>query len=72
MFHKRYDLVKNDKSANKKREGVISGRKKGKARFADKDLSSWTGLGRSGHDRSQSFGQNSHNSGPKLIFEGNV
>ena len=43
-------------------------RKKKEACFADKDLSSWTGLGRSGHDRSQSFGQISHVSGLKLSF----
>ena len=33
-----------------------------------KDLSSWTGLGRSGHDRSQSFGKISYVSVPKLRF----
>ena len=43
-------------------------KKEGKTCFADKDLSSWTGLGRSGHDRSQSFGPTSHVSGPKLAF----
>ena len=32
---------------------------------ADKDLSSWTGLGRSGHDQSQSSDSISHVSGPK-------
>ena len=45
---------------------VISEEKKKKARSADKDLSSWTGLGKSGHDRSQSFDPISHVPGPKL------
>ena len=31
-------------------------------------LSSWTGLGRSGHDRSQSFGPIWHVSGPEMVF----
>ena len=58
---------KDDKFANKTWKGVISKKKK-KVCFADKDLSSWTGLGRSGHDRSQSFGSISHVSVPKLNF----
>ena len=33
-----------------------------------KYLSSWTGLGRSGHDRSQSFGPIWHVSGPEMVF----
>ena len=33
-----------------------------------KYLSSWTGLGRSGHDRSQSFRPIWHVSGPKMVF----
>ena len=33
-----------------------------------KYLSSWTSLGRSGHDGSQTFGPISHVSGPKLSF----
>ena len=60
--------IKNDEFVNKKGKGVISEENKGEARFADKDLSSWTGLGRSGHVRSQSFGPISHASGPKLTF----
>ena len=48
---------------------VISEKKReGKARFADKDLSSWTGLGRSGHVQIPTFGLISHVSGPKLTF----
>ena len=33
-----------------------------------KYLSSWTGLGRSGHVQITTFGQISHVSGPKIIF----
>ena len=47
---------KHDKFANNKWKGVISEKIKATTWFADKDLSSWTGLGRSGHVQSQSFG----------------
>ena len=33
-----------------------------------KYLSSWTGLGRSGHDGSQSFGLILHVSGPEMVL----
>ena len=33
-----------------------------------KYLSSWTGLGRSGHVRFQTFGPICHVSGPKMVF----
>ena len=60
------------KFANKNWKSIISEeKKKGKACFADKDLSSWTGLGISGHVRSQTFGQISHISVPELTFWGN-
>ena len=36
-----------------------------------KYLSSWTGLGRSGHDGSQSFGPIWHVSGPEMVFRRN-
>ena len=52
-----------------KKEGVIS-EIKVKASFADKDLSSWTGLGRSGHVQIPTFGQISRASGPKPTFWG--
>ena len=42
---------------------------KRKARFADKDLSSWTGLGKSGHVQIPTFGPIPLASGPKLTFE---
>ena len=59
------DLIQNNGFANEK-DNVIY--EKMNTCFADKDLSSWTGLGRSGHVRSQSFGPIWHVSGPKMIF----
>ena len=43
-------------------------KKKAKTCFADKDLSSWTGLGRSGHVQITTFGPISHLSDSKLKF----
>ena len=60
------DFMNSDEFANKKWKGVISGK-----RFplvCSNYLSSWTGLGRSGHVRITTFGQISHASGPKLDF----
>ena len=71
LLTKIHDFIKSDKFVNKNWKGVISEGKKGEARFADKDLSSWTGPGRSGHVRSQSLGPISHVSDPKLNFSGN-
>ena len=70
MLNRKYNFTKNDKFANKNWNGVISEEeeKKVEARFADKDLSSSTGLGKSGHVRMTSFGQISYVSGPKLTF----
>ena len=56
---------KHDKFANKKWKGVISEKIKAKTCGADKDLSSWTGLGRSGHVKTTTFGPIWHNSGSK-------
>ena len=56
LFCKTCDFQKNDKFANKEWKGVISERIKAKTCFADKDLSSWTGLGRSGHVQITTFG----------------
>ena len=69
MFSKTYDFQKkHNKIANKKWKGVISEKIKAKTCFADKDLSSWTGKSRSGHDRSQSFGAIWHFSDPEIVF----
>ena len=59
-FSKKYD-----KLATKKWKGVISEKIKAKTCFADKDLSSWTGLGRSGHGQITTFGQIQHASDSK-------
>ena len=57
---------KHHKFVNKKWKRVISEKIKAKTRYVDKDLSSWTGRGRSRHVRSQSFDLISQVSGPKL------
>ena len=59
---------KHDKFANKEWKGVISEKIKAKTCFADKDLSSWTGLGRSGHVQITTFGTIPHASDPKKGF----
>ena len=46
-------------------KGVISEKIKAKTCFVDKDLSSWTGLGRSGHVQITTFGKISHVLGSK-------
>ena len=46
---------KHDQFANKKWKGVISEKINAKTCFADKDLSSWTGLGKSGHVQITTF-----------------
>ena len=61
-------LLKNDKFANKKWKGVKSEKIKVFPLVCSKYLSSWTGLGRSGHDGSQSFGPIWHVSGPEMVF----
>ena len=67
---KTYEFVKkkNIKLDNKKWKGVISEKIKVFALVCSKYLSSWTGLGRSGHVQSQSFGSILHVSGPKISF----
>ena len=64
--NKTYDFIKNDKFVNKKWKGVISG--KTFPLVCSKYLSSWTGLGKSGHVQSQSFGTISRISDRKLSF----
>ena len=60
---------KHAKFANKKWKGVISEKIKAKTCFADKDLSSWTGLGKSGHVQITTFGPISHVSDPTMYFD---
>ena len=57
-----------DKFVNKKWKGVISEKIKTFPLACTKYLSSWTDLGRSGHDRFQTFGRIWHVSGPKMVF----
>ena len=64
LLSKTHDFIDNDKFANKKWKGVISG--KIFPLVCSKYLSSWTGLGKSGHDQSQSFGPIPHTLDPKL------
>ena len=59
------DFIRNDKFANKKLKGVKSKEIKVFPLACSKYLSSWTGLGKSGHVQSQSFGQIS----PILVSE---
>ena len=50
------DFIEYDKFVNKKWKGVISEKIKVFPLVCSKYLSSWTGLGRSGHDKITSFG----------------
>ena len=65
LLSKTYDFQKNDKFVNKEWKSLISAKIKTKTCFADKDLSSWTGLGRSGHVQITTFGPIWHVSGSK-------
>ena len=67
-FSKTSNLIKNNKFANKKWKRVISEKMKAKTCFADKDLSSWTGLGKSGHVQITTFGPILHVLGSKFVF----
>ena len=69
LLNKTYDFVKNDKFVNKTWKGVKSEKIKVFPLVCSKYLSSWTGLGRSGHVQSQSSGKISHVLGPKLGFD---
>ena len=56
LLIKRMILQKNNKSVTKKWKGVISGKIKIFPLVCNKYLSSWTGLGRSGHVQITTFG----------------
>ena len=60
-------LQKHDKFVDKTWKGVISGKNIFRL-VCSKYLSSWTGLGKSGHDQITTFGSISHVSNPKLSF----
>ena len=61
-------ISQNIKFANEKWKGVESAEMNIFPLVCSKYLSSWTGLGRSGHDGSQSFGPIWHVSGPEMVF----
>ena len=61
-------LQKDIKFVNKKGKGVKSEKIKVFPLVCSKYLSSWTGLGRSGHDKITASGPISHVSGSKLSF----
>ena len=64
-------LKKHNKFGNRIWKCVKSAKIKAFPLVRSKYLSSWTGLGRSGHDRSQSFGLIWHVSGPKISLSRN-
>ena len=68
VFSKTDDCIKNDKFVDKKWKGEISEKIKVFPLVCSKYLSSWTGLGRSGHVRFQTFGPILHISGAKMVF----
>ena len=68
LCSKTHDFVKNIKFVNKEWKGVKSEKIKVFPFVCSKYLSSWRGLGRSGHDGSQSFGPIWHDSGPEMVF----
>ena len=68
LFGKTNDFMKNDEFANKKWKGVISEKIKVFPLVCNHFLSSWTGLGRSGHVRFPTFGRILHVLGSKLGF----
>ena len=68
LLNKTDDFLKKDKSVNKKWKGVKSEKIKVFPLVCSKYLSSWTGLGRSGHVQITTFGPISHASGPEMVF----
>ena len=68
FLSKTYDFTEKHKFANEKWKGVKSEKIKVFPLVCSKYLSSWTGLGRSGHVQITTFGQILHVSGSKLVF----
>ena len=66
LLSKAHDFTEKDKFANQKLKGAISG--KTFPLVCSKYLSSWTGLGRSGHVQITTFGPIWHVSGPEMVF----
>ena len=67
LLSKTNNLIKY-KCANRKWKGVISEKIKVFPLVCSKYLSSWTGLGRSGHVRFLTFGRILHVLGSKIVF----
>ena len=68
FLHKTHEFIKNEKFVDKKWKGVKSETIKIFPLVCSKYLSSWIGLGRSGHVQITTFGRISHVSGPKMVF----
>ena len=68
LFRKTNDFIKMINLFNKTDDFIKSEKIKAFPLVCSKYLSSWTGLGRSGHDGSQSFGPIWHVSGPEMVF----
>ena len=65
LLSKTYDFIENDEFVNKTWKGVKSEKIKVFPLVCSKYLSSWTGLGRSGHVQITTFGPIWHVSGSK-------
>ena len=68
LLNKTDDFIKNDKFTNKEWKGVFSKKIKIFPLVCSKYLSSWTGLGRSGHVRFPTFGRILHALGSKFVL----
>ena len=68
LLNKTHDFIKNNKFANGKWKGVMSEKIKVFPLVCSKYLSSWTGLGRSGHVRFPTFGSILYVLGSKCVF----
>ena len=68
LLSKTFDFIKNNKFANKTWKGVKSEKMKVFPLVCSKYLSSWTGLGRSGHVQITTSGPISQVSGPEMVF----
>ena len=67
LLNKTYDFMTNDEFANRKWKGVKS--EKIFPLVCSKYLSSWTGLGRSGHVRFPTCGPILHVLGSRCVFD---
>ena len=69
LFNKTDDFIKEIVNLfSNTKDFMKSGKIKAFPLVCSKYLSSWTGLGRSGHVQITTFGSISHVSGPKMVF----